>query len=201
MGVNMPARTVMFSFKPGRCLKKWNGKAWRWLKAAEYAQMGGRAGRRGDADEGRVVTVFDSQVDKQRIVNIVAKCSEVEIVRSAFAPDVALLLRALRQGRGFLDLLLTQNLKQFQQRTISEALLSDGAELEDVWASLTRRGLVVDADRKLTSRGEALAHLDIGGDPLRAAALLEMDGLEAHAPAQIAALFSCVVNEPAYSGR
>ena len=85
MGVNMPARTVMFSFKPGRCLKKWNGKAWRWLKAAEYAQMGGRAGRRGDADEGRVVTVFDSQVDKQRIVNIVAKCSEVEIVRSAFA--------------------------------------------------------------------------------------------------------------------
>ncbi len=47
MGVNMPAKTVVFTE-----LRKFDGTAARWLTAAEYTQMSGRAGRRGLDDRG-----------------------------------------------------------------------------------------------------------------------------------------------------
>ena len=42
MGVNAPARTVVF-----HSLRKHDGKGFRSLLAGEYTQMAGRAGRRG----------------------------------------------------------------------------------------------------------------------------------------------------------
>ncbi len=42
MGVNMPARTVVFD-----SIRKHDGKQFRTLLPAEYIQMAGRAGRRG----------------------------------------------------------------------------------------------------------------------------------------------------------
>ena len=50
MGVNMPARTVIFSG-----LKKHDGKSFRYLLPGEYTQMAGRAGRRGFDDVGTVI--------------------------------------------------------------------------------------------------------------------------------------------------
>ena len=42
MGLNLPARTVVFS-----AAHKFDGRARRLLKPTEYTQMAGRAGRRG----------------------------------------------------------------------------------------------------------------------------------------------------------
>lgn len=42
MGLNMPARTVVFT-----SLKKFDGEAMRYMTSGEYIQMSGRAGRRG----------------------------------------------------------------------------------------------------------------------------------------------------------
>ncbi len=42
MGLNMPARTVVFTQ-----LRKWDGETHRWMASGEYIQMAGRAGRRG----------------------------------------------------------------------------------------------------------------------------------------------------------
>nr|XP_023019779.1 helicase SKI2W [Leptinotarsa decemlineata]XP_023019780.1 helicase SKI2W [Leptinotarsa decemlineata] len=50
MGVNMPARTVVFD-----SIKKHDGKELRELEPAEYIQMAGRAGRRGLDAEGTVI--------------------------------------------------------------------------------------------------------------------------------------------------
>lgn len=50
MGVNMPARTVVFD-----AIKKHDGKELRDLVPAEYIQMAGRAGRRGLDSEGTVI--------------------------------------------------------------------------------------------------------------------------------------------------
>ena len=47
MGLNMPARTVVFT-----ALDKWDGEEHRVLSSGEYTQMSGRAGRRGKDDEG-----------------------------------------------------------------------------------------------------------------------------------------------------
>ena len=50
MGVNMPARTVLFNG-----IRKHDGTAFRELTAGEYTQMAGRAGRRGLDAHGTVV--------------------------------------------------------------------------------------------------------------------------------------------------
>ncbi len=50
MGVNMPAKTVVFS-----SLKKHDGQQFRYLLPGEYIQMAGRAGRRGFDDVGTVI--------------------------------------------------------------------------------------------------------------------------------------------------
>lgn len=50
MGVNMPARTVIFD-----SISKHDGTEWRTLEPAEYIQMAGRAGRRQHDKEGTVI--------------------------------------------------------------------------------------------------------------------------------------------------
>ena len=68
MGLNMPARTVVFS-----SAKKFDGKDTRYISSGEYIQMSGRAGRRGkrslDFDQrfpkelpGRLVDIFFGQL-------------------------------------------------------------------------------------------------------------------------------------------
>ncbi len=53
MGVNMPARTVVFD-----SIRKHDGKQFRTLLPAEYIQMAGRAGRRGLDSTGRDIRIF-----------------------------------------------------------------------------------------------------------------------------------------------
>ena len=47
MGLNMPARTVLFTNA-----RKYDGQSFRWVTSGEYIQMSGRAGRRGLDDRG-----------------------------------------------------------------------------------------------------------------------------------------------------
>jgi ATP-dependent RNA helicase DOB1 len=54
MGLNMPARAVMFSD-----VKKFDGNNLNYLVPSEYLQMSGRAGRRGKDDKGTVMLYFD----------------------------------------------------------------------------------------------------------------------------------------------
>lgn len=57
MGVNMPARTVVFS-----SLRKHDGTGFRFLHPGEYTQMAGRAGRRGKDSTGTVIILCPEQV-------------------------------------------------------------------------------------------------------------------------------------------
>jgi antiviral helicase SKI2 len=57
MGVNMPARTVVF-----HSLKKHDGRDYRELLPGEYVQMSGRAGRRGIDSVGTVIIVCSEGV-------------------------------------------------------------------------------------------------------------------------------------------
>ncbi|MCB9898418.1 MAG: DEAD/DEAH box helicase [Planctomycetes bacterium] len=54
LGINMPARTVVFS-----SLRKFDGTGFSSLKVREYQQMAGRAGRQGIDDKGLVVSIID----------------------------------------------------------------------------------------------------------------------------------------------
>ena len=58
MGLNMPAKTVIFTQ-----VKKFDGTESRWITSGEYIQMSGRAGRRGKDDKGLVIMMVDETLD------------------------------------------------------------------------------------------------------------------------------------------
>ncbi|GMR35409.1 hypothetical protein PMAYCL1PPCAC_05604, partial [Pristionchus mayeri] len=57
MGINVPARTVVFT-----SARKFDGKSNRWLTASEYAQMSGRAGRRDSSKVGVSILMLDERI-------------------------------------------------------------------------------------------------------------------------------------------
>jgi antiviral helicase SKI2 len=61
MGVNMPARTVLFD-----SIRKFDGCSMRTLMPAEYIQMAGRAGRRGLDKTGTVVIMCKDDVPETK---------------------------------------------------------------------------------------------------------------------------------------
>ena len=65
MGVNMPARTVLFD-----SIRKHDGKGMRDLIPSEYIQMAGRAGRRGLDPFGTVVLVQRGAKIRKRAIHI-----------------------------------------------------------------------------------------------------------------------------------
>ena len=62
MGVNMPARTVVFT-----SLRKWDGETFRPPTSAEYIQMSGRAGRRGLDAKGVVVLMLGEPMERDAL--------------------------------------------------------------------------------------------------------------------------------------
>lgn len=61
MGVNMPARCVVYSG-----IRKHDGKSFRDILPGEYTQMSGRAGRRGLDDTGVVIIVSSDELPDVR---------------------------------------------------------------------------------------------------------------------------------------
>lgn len=59
MGVNMPAKTVVFT-----SVRKFDGTNFRWINGGEYIQMSGRAGRRGLDATGITILMVDEKMDQ-----------------------------------------------------------------------------------------------------------------------------------------
>lgn len=78
LGINMPARTVIFA-----TLRKFDGVGFSGLKVREYQQMAGRAGRQGIDDKGLVVSIVDDhRVQPDDIEKLLG--NDVEPVLSRF---------------------------------------------------------------------------------------------------------------------
>lgn len=56
LGINMPARTVVFD-----SLRKFDGVSFDYMKSRDYMQMAGRAGRQGIDDRGLVISITDDE--------------------------------------------------------------------------------------------------------------------------------------------
>ncbi len=78
VGINMPACTVVFD-----SLEKYDGIGFRYLKAREYHQMAGRAGRRGIDTIGYVYSqIMPAYADSKEIRGVVA--NKIEPIESQF---------------------------------------------------------------------------------------------------------------------
>jgi superfamily II RNA helicase len=114
MGVNMPAKTVVFN-----SLRKFNGIEFDWLRTRDYMQMAGRAGRQGIDEVGKVVSVFDTEdLHDAPIERIVF--GELEPVRSRFNLNYGTLLRLLVHLKGRIEEAWERSFNRYQFETSTE---------------------------------------------------------------------------------
>lgn len=107
MGVNMPARTVIFD-----SVKKFTGKETRPLEPAEYTQMAGRAGRRGLDKSGTVILICKQDIppDVQLRGMILGKSKKLE---SQFRLTYAMILNLLRVERLTVEEMMSHSFREF----------------------------------------------------------------------------------------
>ena len=98
LGVNMPAKAVVFD-----SLRKFNGVCETYIKARDYQQMAGRAGRRGIDEKGYVYSILLSHKDSYRQVRRVLS-GKIEPVSSRFNLDYSTLIKLYeRLGENFFE--------------------------------------------------------------------------------------------------
>ena len=127
MGVNMPARTVIFS-----SLRKHDGVAFRYLHPGEYTQMAGRAGRRGLDSTGTVIILCPEQMPIDATLRQVILGQPTRLV-SQFRLTYQMILSLLR----IQSLRVEEMLKRsFSENTNQKALPEQQAQLEQEKALL-----------------------------------------------------------------
>ena len=107
MGLNMPARTVLFTN-----VRKFDGKEFRWLTSGEYIQMSGRAGRRGKDDKGIVIMMCDEKLNNDVAKNLVH--GSPDPMNSAFHLTYNMVLNLLRVEDINPEYILERSFFQFQ---------------------------------------------------------------------------------------
>jgi len=107
MGLNMPARTVLFT-----SAQKFDGKDFRWVSSGEYIQMSGRAGRRGLDDKGIVILMIDEKMSASVGRNLVM--GSADKLNSAFHLTYNMVLNLLRVEEINPEFMMERSFHQFQ---------------------------------------------------------------------------------------
>uniref|UniRef100_W8B7G6 Helicase SKI2W n=1 Tax=Ceratitis capitata TaxID=7213 RepID=W8B7G6_CERCA len=110
MGVNMPARTVIFDSH-----RKYDGMEVRNLKPGEYIQMAGRAGRRGHDENGTVILLCKAQVPPAMDLRSMI-LGQPEKLQSQFILRYAVILTCLRIESIKVEDIIQFSFKEFNQK-------------------------------------------------------------------------------------
>jgi superfamily II RNA helicase len=114
VGINMPARTVVF-----HSLRKFDGVTFDYMRTRDFLQMAGRAGRQGIDDEGLVYTLL-SPKDLQEAPVKRLLAGEPEPVESRFRLSFASLLHLVRRlGRERVHEAWEKSFNSFQHRELT----------------------------------------------------------------------------------
>jgi superfamily II RNA helicase len=182
LGINMPARTVVIDR-----LTKVRAHGRSGLTSGEYAQLTGRAGRRGLDTVGHAVVPWAPPVSIAAVASLAT--SAPPDLRSSFRPTYNLAVNLVRrypadQAHHVLDHSFAQFLDQRHHDALSK-------RLDRTLALLEARGCVDVGAWQLTPRGEVLARIYHESDLLVAEALL--DGLfdDLDPPALAAVVSAC----------
>ncbi|PSR97319.1 rRNA-processing arch domain-domain-containing protein [Coniella lustricola] len=123
IGLNMPARTVVFSG-----VTKFDGTKQRPLTVGEYIQMSGRAGRRGLDDRGIVIMMIDDKLEPEVAREMVA--GQQDKLNSAFYLSYNMVLNLQRIETISPEFMLERCFYQFQNNASVPALEKELVSLQ-----------------------------------------------------------------------
>jgi ATP-dependent RNA helicase DOB1 len=129
MGLNMPARTVLFT-----SCRKWDGKDVRWISSGEYIQMSGRAGRRGLDDKGIVILMIDERMSPAAAKDIVK--GQANPLNSAFHLTYNMVLNLLRVEGINPEFMLQRSFYQFQNYANIPSMVEKLKQCEEDYNSI-----------------------------------------------------------------
>lgn len=183
VGINMPARTVVVD-----SVSKFTGNHHEAISASDYAQLSGRAGRRGMDSEGFVVVPWSPRTRVEQVVAL--SQSRNFILRSSFRPTNNMLANLVaRTSRDGARVLLAKSLARHQAARRGGELLAGFERIERL---LAERGFL--DGWSLTERGSMLRSVFHESDVLVVEAVAQgiFDRLDHR---ELAALASCLVQE------
>ncbi|KAL5486646.1 hypothetical protein EMCRGX_G019154 [Ephydatia muelleri] len=138
LGLNMPARTVVFT----NC-RKFDGKDFRWITSGEYIQMSGRAGRRGLDERGIVMLMVDEKMDSAVGKGLLK--GQADPLNSAFHLTYNMVLNLLRVEEINPEYMLERSFYQFQNNSAIPSLEKSLGQLES-----KRDALVIENEEQVT---------------------------------------------------
>ena len=193
LGINMPARTVIF-----HSLRKFDGVNFDFLRTRDYMQMAGRAGRQGIDSEGTVVSFLNPTSLREAPFNRILH-GEVEPVSSRFRLAYSSILHLLdRIGRERLHEAWEKSFNQFQHRAKSENARARNKRiqarlLDDHLGMLMDLRYIEEDGEHLTARGK-LARL-LYGFELQITEMLFKGSLENLPASALAVVFVGLIYE------
>ncbi|XP_073227309.1 exosome RNA helicase MTR4-like [Porites lutea] len=123
LGLNMPARTVVFTNA-----RKFDGKDFRFITSGEYIQMSGRAGRRGIDDRGIVILIVDEKMGPDVGKGLLK--GQADPLNSAFHLTYNMVLNLLRVEEVNPEIMLEKSFYQFQNYASVPGMIDKLRELE-----------------------------------------------------------------------
>jgi superfamily II RNA helicase len=192
LGINMPARTVIF-----HALEKYNGVEMTWLRAREYMQMAGRAGRQGIDDEGLVYSVLDARALTEAPVEKILG-GNPEPVMSRFQLSYSSLLHLVPSlGRARVHEAWEKSFNRFQNRSGSPSAQARNRRHQDQVVDAHLKVLedlgYLEHPETLTARGK-IARV-INGFELQVTELLYHGALETLGPEALAIVFVALIHQ------
>ncbi len=146
VGINMPAKSVCFD-----SLRKFDGISFRPLRAKEYYQMAGRAGRRGIDDVGWAITIYDRKFNDINIIHKITQ-GDREKLKSQFELTYNTVLNMIlnHQPEEY-ETILKKSLYYFQQKQRNKNIRIM-ASFNHIVKKLRSMGYLAD-DNSLTQKG------------------------------------------------
>lgn len=143
MGVNMPARTVMFD-----SIRKYDGNNFRTLFPTEYIQMAGRAGRRGHDTTGTVIVMCRYDVPHFNDLKPMM-CGEPQTLESKFKITYSMLLNLRRVNESVTVEAMMR--KSFKESPLASQEATYNTELRKVERELSNLPSFTDTQKMLST--------------------------------------------------
>ena len=155
MGLNMPAKTVVFTE-----IEKFDGNKNRYLTGGEYIQMSGRAGRRGLDDKGITMVILKRKIDPENCREIMRGKSDP--LNSSFTLSYNQILNLSRIEGVKCEFILQRSFRQYQNvraiPLLKKRILTMYCQYEKYGTNWERDELVNEVINKIENKNDFIEY-------------------------------------------